>query len=112
MANKNDSPRAKAKSSMSDLPRDRWPDFFKDFSRDHKETAVTVEVETPAGTRQLAEGLGLIGITANLNPDEDTIDLSLDGPDERITHLIHHPRRVHVAKDEQTIDIESPDGTT
>ncbi len=105
-------PQSSPGSAGRELPRDEWPRFFGEFSRDHVSDPVTVEVETPQGTRVLAEGKGLIGITADVRPDRDLIDLSVDGPKGRITHLIHHPDRVYVGELQEKIDIESSAGTT
>jgi hypothetical protein len=94
---------------QQDLPRAEWPRFFDDFSREHVNAPVSIEVRTAQNTRPLADHLPLLGITANAEPGEELIDVSVQDGNAPATHLIHSPSRICV-KDDSCIDIESPDG--
>jgi len=102
-----------ATSPSGEIPRDGWVSFFSKFSREHAQAPVIVEVLAGGERRRLADGLGLIGITANMQPGDETIDVTVDNVGKRVTHLIHKPSWVRVADEGQrAIDIESPEGTT
>lgn len=105
--------RPTAGSVSREIPRDGWAGFFSEFSREHAQAPVKVEFLAGGEKRCLAEGLGLIGITANMQPGDETIDVTVDNIGKRVTHLIHKPSWVRVADEGQrAIDIESPAGTT
>jgi hypothetical protein len=100
----------------TEIPREKWAPFFDDFSKQHENWIVILEVlgqdigEQPESTR-----LPLIGISADLKSAPPTIAIIVGGRlDAHVTHIIHNPKRVFAKPPEEpaheAIEIEGDDG--
>jgi hypothetical protein len=100
-----------------EITKDRWVDFFDTLSRRRYEWRTKVEVlHADMGDQILSDGLPLNGITAELDDDRTTIDISVgESPASHQTHNIENPTKVAFlpAADGHgdVIDIEEADGT-
>lgn len=100
-----------------EITKERWVDFFEALSKRLYEWRTKIEVlRADMGDQVLSDGLPLNGITAELDDDRATIDISVgDGPGSHQTHNIENPTKVAFlpAADGHgdVIDIEEADGT-
>jgi len=99
------------------IPRTEWFRFFSDFSRRHHGEAATVRVLDPRiGSQVEARDLPLEGIeTVADGFGPIAIFLGSAPPHANIEHLIQEPKQVWLESSEagveETLDIESVDGT-
>jgi hypothetical protein len=99
-----------------EIPRDQWVKFFDDFSRRYKGWIVTLEViGSDIGDQEEANGLPLVGISADLKDRENRIVIIVGGqPDADVTCVIENPKRVwlkeHRVVGDEAVDIESEGG--
>jgi len=99
------------------IPRTEWHRFFTDFSRRHHGEAATMRVLDPRiGAQVEARDLPLEGIETV--PDgfgPIAIFLGSAPPRANLEHLIQEPKQVWLERSdegaEETLDIESVDGT-
>jgi hypothetical protein len=100
-----------------EIPRNEWIKFFDDFSKQHQGWVVTVEVISPElGDQEEADGLPLVGISADAKDGENRIEIMVGGkPEAHLTRIIESPTRVWVKQAEEeaheAVDVESEDGT-
>jgi hypothetical protein len=100
-----------------EIPRNEWIKFFDDFSQQHQGWVVSVEVISPEiGDQEEAEGLPLVGISADVKDGENRIEIMVGGkPGAHVTRILESPKRVWVKQAEEeaheAVDIESEDGT-
>jgi hypothetical protein len=101
----------------SEIPTERWKPFLDEFSREHLDRMVNVEVRGTAaeGAQWLAENTPLIGLVAGDEPEgsiEIILGTSETGP---VTHVVPQAVRLWEQHDEQgrqMLQIESADGAT
>jgi uncharacterized protein DUF5335 len=101
-----------------EIPREEWIRFFDDFSKRHEGWIVTLEViGSDIGDQEMAAGLPLVGISADLKGRENRIEIIIGGrPDADVTRIINTPKRVWhkppkgVA--DACVEVESEDGVT
>jgi hypothetical protein len=83
---------------MSDrqVPRESWPVFLDDFSREHAGSPVTVEMMAPdRGTQVEARGLPLGGVSVDLGEFRSEIVVSVgQRPSAHLTHHVPNPATV------------------
>ena len=100
-----------------EIPRNEWIKFFDDFSKQHQGWIVIVEVISPElGDQEEADGLPLVGITADVKDGENRIEIMVGGkPEAHLTRIIQNPKLVWVKQSEEeaheALDVESEDGT-
>ena len=103
-----------------ELSRDRWPNYFDQFSRIHRGQPITVETtfQPAGGPCPNARELPLIGITAE-HDGERRINIMLgDSPDDdgHLGHSIERPTRIRIAEWNDgvsaAVEIESADHST
>jgi hypothetical protein len=100
-----------------DIPREQWIRFFDDFSKQHEGWIVTLEEISPElGDQEVAAGLPLIGISADLKDGENRIEIIAGAePEAHVTRIIEKPKRVWLKESQEVaheaIEIESEDGT-
>jgi hypothetical protein len=98
------------------VPRTEWFRFFRDFSRRHEDSPVTVTLVSPSlGSQVESAGLPLEGIVADRG-GHGSISIHLGRlPGRRVEHEVSEPTQVWVELSdtggEQAVDIESLDGT-
>jgi hypothetical protein len=108
--------RKEAKMHDRQIPRTEWLNFFRDFSRRHEDSLVTVRILSDRlGSQVEACDLPLEGIVASPKLG-DPISIHVGRtPQQHIEHEVSHPRQVwlEVLDDgtEDALDIESEDGT-
>ncbi|MEW6736844.1 MAG: DUF5335 family protein [Acidobacteriota bacterium] len=102
-----------------EIPRNEWPAFFDDFSRNYQGWTVTVEILNPnIGAQVEAHELPLEGITVDLKEDgKDEISIIIgEAPEDHVTHNILVPIHVWVEQtdkgDVEALQIESESGIT
>ena len=99
-----------------EIPREQWIRFFDDFSKNHEGWVVTLEVvSSDLGDQEEANGLPLVGISADVKARENRVEIILGGrPDADVTRLINTPKRVWVKEPnipgDEAIEVESEDG--
>jgi len=99
-----------------DIPREQWIRFFDDFSKNHEGWIVTLEVVgSDIGDQDEADGLPLVGISADVKARENRIDIIVGGkPDADVTRFIERPIHIWVKEPripgDDAIEIESEDG--
>jgi hypothetical protein len=105
--------------AMQEIPRERWVEFFNQFSREHEGQAATLEVlATGSPARQVARSLPLVGISSDDEGSEaHSVSIMLgDAPEKHIDHMIAQPTRVTVTGGGngrgQQVEIREADGTT
>ena len=82
------------------------------FSRQHEGWIVTLEVVGhEIGDQEEVNGLPLVGISADLKPEERVMIVAGGRPEAHVTRIISQPKRVWLKKPEDTIEIEAADGT-
>lgn len=101
-----------------EIPRSEWTAFFDQFSRDHLDRTVTVEViGSEIGDQVLGEEQVFRGISADEKDKENRIEIMV-GPavDTGTTHTVSAPEQVWLKDAEgdaqEVIEIRSADGTT
>ena len=100
-----------------EIPRKEWIKFLDDFSKQHQGWVVTVEVLSPEiGDQEEANGLPLVGISADAKGGESRIEIMVAGrPEAHLTRIIDTPKRVWVKQAEEeaheAVEVESEDGT-
>jgi hypothetical protein len=100
-----------------EIPREEWIRFFDDFSKKHEGWIVTVEVlGSDIGYQEEANGLPLVGISADLKDRENRIEIIVGGRvDADLTRIIEKPERVWIKQPQEVADeaveVESKDGT-
>src|SRR5262245_49652484 len=87
-------------TTMTEISRAHWPDFFNAFSLEHENWLVTVEIFAPEiGAQVEASALTFGGANADLKAGEDRIAITLgESPDVNITHVISMPTHVRVER--------------
>jgi hypothetical protein len=87
-------------ANRTELPRDQWPDFFNDLSRDFAGWDVTLEVLGQDGSEDLhaveAERLPLAYM--EYDHKDDVVIIAVGGQDARfpvLRHLIDKPQQVY-----------------
>src|SRR5215813_4437939 len=99
-----------------EIPREQWVKYFDNFSKNHEGWIVTLEVISyDIGDQEEANGLPLVGISADVKARENRIDLMVGGkPDVDVERFINNPIRVWVKEPEipgdEVIEVESEDG--
>lgn len=100
-----------------DIPREQWVRFFDEFSRRHEGWVVTLEViGLDIGDQEEANGLPLVGVSADLKDRENRIEIIVGGrPDADVTRFITTPKSVWVKESkmpgDEALEVESEDGT-
>lgn len=97
-----------------EIPRQEWGTFFEDFSRDHRDQPVRVEISgQDLGEQRLGEGLALMGMgleTKGSAQGDIDIALRLKAPDGAMNHRIAKPQRIYLEADSDAnrycLDIE------
>src|SRR5690349_2433181 len=104
---------------MQEIPRQRWHDYFDQFSRAHHDEQAHVEMYKNAARRGCdVADLPLLGITAEHADDADEQIMIMLGraKDGNLSHTIEHPVRVRSAEWNDgysgRVQIESADGST
>jgi len=98
------------------VPRTEWFRFFRDFSRRHGNSLVTVRLFSPTfGSQVESSGLPLEGIVSE-RAGHGPISIHLGkAPEKHVEHEIAVPTQVWVELSEdgveQAVEIESQDGT-
>jgi hypothetical protein len=98
------------------IPRTEWFNFFRDFSRRHEDSLVTVRVLSDRlGAQVEACDLPLEGIVASPNMG-DPISIYVGRTSQQhLEHEVRNPRQVWLEMlddgTEDALDIESEDGT-
>lgn len=101
-----------------EIPREQWPRFFDDFSRQHQGWIVNLELHgSELGAQEEASGLPLVGISADSKDRENQIEIIVGGrPDADVTRIINTPKRVWVKSPkvvgDEALEVESKDGIT
>lgn len=104
-------------SQTREIPRSEWKDFFSQFSDQHDDEAVEIEmIGSEIGAQIEGHELRLRGISPAQNLKESDLALELDSVDgEHLTHMISKPTHVWLQqaqdKTDETLEIESADGT-
>ena len=105
------------KLTTLDIPREQWPEYFKEFSKLYRGWAVTVELLSPdLGDQRAADGPPLQGISFESKGSEAGAILVEvgDTPDALVTRHVRRPKAVRVAETqpgaEVDVQIESQDG--
>lgn len=99
-----------------EIPREEWVAFFDQFSRQHRGTAVTIEViSDEIGAQVEAKMLPFEGIGADLKDRENRIEIAVaDLPDHRITHAVIAPAGVWLKQtdegSDEALEIKAADG--
>src|SRR6185503_13042301 len=101
-----------------EINRDKWREFFDDFSRQHQGQLVTIEMLGPdLGDQVEASLLPLEGIVVE-SGDGSELQIEIiagEKPDSHISHTISSPSSIwHKQTDEgddEALEIESADGT-
>jgi hypothetical protein len=98
------------------IPRAEWLNFFRDFSRRHEDSPVTVRIlSARLGSQVEAYDLPLEGIVASPEMGQPISIYVGRTPQQHIEHEVQNPRQVWLeVSDEGTedaLDIESEDGT-
>lgn len=100
-----------------EITREQWSGFFDDFSKKHEGWIVTLEViGADIGDQEEANGLPLVGISADLKDRENRLEIITGGlPNEDVTRFVNTPKRVWVREakipGDEAVEIESEDGT-
>jgi hypothetical protein len=100
-----------------EIPREQWIKFFDEFSKKHEGWIVTVEViGFDIGDQEEANGLPLVGISADLKAGENRIAVIAGGRiDANVTRIIEKPARVWIKEPktvaDEAVEVESDDGT-
>jgi hypothetical protein len=100
-----------------EIKRDQWVKFFDDFSKKHEGWIVTLEViGSDLGDQEEANGLPLVGISADLKDRENRLEIITGGrPDADVTRFVDVPKHVWVKTSnepgDEAVEIESDDGT-
>ena len=101
-----------------EIPREQWLSFFDNFSKEHAGWIVTLEVlGSEIGDQEEANGLPLVGISADVKDRENQIEIVVGGrPDADVTRIINTPKRVWVKPPnvvgDEALEVESKDGIT
>lgn len=94
--------------SLTQIPRDRWKDFFDRASKEMAERPTKVEVAgLRLGDLVAADRTPLRGIT--YEPRDDTLTLFLEG----LEHRIHRPKVIHAEQDDgelRSFEVVDTDG--
>jgi hypothetical protein len=99
-----------------DIPHEQWIRYFDDFSKNHEGWIVTLEViGSDIGDQDEANGLPLVGISADVKARENRIDIMVGGkPDVDVTRFIERPKHVWIKEPkipgDEAIEVESEDG--
>lgn len=107
----------RANPDTREIPREQWITFLNDFSKQHENWIITVEViGSDIGDQEEVSGLPLVGISADLKAGENRIEIIAGGrPDAHVTRIINNPSRVWHKQPkgvaDEAIDVESDDGT-
>lgn len=100
-----------------EIPRERWRQFFDEFSKNHEGWIVSLDVLGPVlGAQVEVVGLSLVGISADVKSRGDRIELILGGrPGLNMTRIVDSPKYVWRKSLEmpgtEAIDVVSDDGT-
>lgn len=101
-----------------EIPRNAWPETFKEFSAMHQGWLISVDVLAPTiGAQPQVHDLPLVGVTAEPRNGAGTITISAATSSVgQITHTIHSPTKVWIERTDGGADaalqIESADGPT
>jgi uncharacterized protein DUF5335 len=102
-----------------EIPRNKWPEFFDRFSRQHEGWLVTLEIlGSEIGAQVEERGLALEGIVDEGDEVQGHEILIMFGarPDDHITHSIRNPTTVSLEQTDEGADaalaIKSADGVT
>lgn len=102
----------------TEIPRDQWMRSLDAFSTQHAGWIAMLEVVgAEIGDQEVANGLPLVGIAADVKDGENRIAIILGGrPDAHQTHVVETPRRVWLEEADEpardAVAIEAADGTT
>ena len=100
-----------------EIAREQWNRYFDDFSKRHEGWIVTLEViGADIGDQEEANGLPLVGISADLKDREDRLEIITGGKtNEDVTRFVDTPKHVWVKESktpgDEAVEIESEDGT-
>lgn len=99
-----------------EVPRDQWNKFFDDFSRQHEEWIVSIEVLGSDLGDQKEATSPFVGISADLKDKESRITVMTgDARKGHLTHIVNTPTRVWFREPEgsahEALELESADGT-
>lgn len=100
--------------SIEEIPRAKWSGFFDSFSRQHEGWLANLEL-LEGMTDPQHGALSFEGISLDAKDDDaESIVISLaTSPAEHVTHMIEHPRRVRLQRNEDganaSLEIESED---
>ena len=100
----------------TEIPREAWNNFFTRFTQDHETQLVAVEI---LGRDIGAQVEGRTLLFSGISPADDakeSLALMFDSVGgEHLTHMVNKPTHVRVQqapdKTDQTLEIESADGT-
>ncbi len=82
--------------STFSLEKERWHDYFDNFSRIMEPVPATLEIASETiGDQKAAENKTLNGIT--YDPKDDVLELQLG---DEVDHLIHGPQEIHITEDD------------
>jgi hypothetical protein len=103
-----------------EVPRETWPEYFKDISRLYQGWSATVELLAgELGDQRAADGLPFQGLSYEYKGGSQAGDILVEVGEAGMpfeTHLIHRPKAVRAAPTqpgaETDIEIESEDGVT
>jgi hypothetical protein len=84
---------------MREIPRQEWQSFLDDFSQEHEGWLVNLEVQSDGRSQTEAEGLPLVGISADCKGSEaPAIEIMLgDRGADHVTHSVSGPSMVSVS---------------
>lgn len=100
-----------------EIPKQEWEKFFDDLSRRRFEWLSKIEVfQENIGSQVLAEGLPLVGITAEAQDGNFLIEISVgEETGNHLTHTIQNPAKIAFLSDEKNIggivELEEENGT-
>ena len=94
----------------TEVPLERWTDFFDQFSGEHQGWIVALDVMAgDLGAQQEVTGLPLVGITVDVKHQPQRLEIMVGGrTDAHVTRIIESPKRIWNIRD--AIDVESGDG--
>ncbi len=105
-----DARRAGGGPAVRTVPRGQWEAFFERVSRGLAGTRAEIEVASlDLGDQIATDWLPMVGVT--YDPNDDLLDVALEG----IDHLIRHPREILVREDAaglESIAVLDEGGTT
>ena len=103
--------RSEVAVNTTEVPLERWAEFFDHFSGEHRGWMVLLDVRgQDMGSQAEVTGLPLVGITVDRKNHRQRLEIMVGGrTDAHVTRIIESPTRIWNTRD--AIDVESDDGT-